>query len=178
MQTNPLFGARAYLSGPIENDSTHYNWRTEPTKVLVERFGINLFDPFADPKQQWVPDLLKAREEKDYETIKKIAKSFVKKDLAMVDRADITIAYLPYGVPTTGTHHEIINSTNAKKPTLLVSNMNDIAYIPLWYYGFIPTEFMFPNWESLYNYLDSVNKREHKREHKSNDRWSFIYGDI
>lgn len=174
MKINPLKDARCYLSGPIENDSPTHNWRTEPTKVLVERFGINLFDPFADPKQQWVPSITKAREERDYGTMTKIAKSFVKKDLAMVDRADIIIAYLPYGVPTTGTHHEIINSTNAKKPTLLVSNMNDIAYIPLWYFGFIPTEFMFPNWESLYDYLDSVNKREHR----NNNRWSFIYGDI
>ena len=174
MKKNPLADARLYLSGPIEYDDTTKNWRTEPSKVLIDRFGINLFDPFADPKQKFFPVLEQARKDRDYETMKKIAKSFVRKDLAMVDRADMTIAYLPYGVPTTGTHHEIINSNNAKKPTLLVSNMNDIAYIPLWYYGFIPTEFMFPNWEALYVYLESVNNGEHRE----NNRWSFIYGDI
>lgn len=161
-------------SGPIENDLTHHNWREEPKKVLTERFGVNLFDPFVDPKQQWVPTLKDAREKCDYETMTKIAKDFVRKDLAMVDRSDILVSYLPKGVPTTGTHHEIINSNNSKKPTLLVSNMNDIAHIPLWYYGFIPTEFMFPNWEALYVYLEAVNKGEHRE----NNRWSFIYGDI
>lgn len=171
---NPLQDTRCYLSGPIQHDDTTTNWREQPIKILTERFGINLFDPFSDPKQKFVPILEQARKDKDHEIIKKIAKSFVRKDLAMVDRADMTIAYLPYGIPTTGTHHEIINSNNAKKPTLLVSNMNDITYIPIWYFGFIPTEFMFPNWESLYDYLDSVNNGEHKE----NNRWSFIYGDI
>lgn len=170
---NFLSDKRAYLSGPIEFGSEH-NWRTEPVEILTKKFGINLFDPFADPKQQWVPVLNKARKERDYETITKIAKTFVRKDLAMVDRADMVIAYLPHGTPTTGTHHEIINSNNAKKPTLLVTNLDDIAYIPLWYFGFIPSEFMFPNWDSLYEYLESVNRGEHR----SNDRWSFIYGDI
>lgn len=170
---NILKDKRAYLSGPIEFGS-NFNWRTEPTRVLTERFGINLFDPFADPKQQWVPTLAKAREQKDYVTMNKIAKIFVRKDLAMVDRADMLIAYLPHKVPTTGTHHEIINSNNAKKPTLLVTDCNDIGYIPLWYFGFIPPEFMFPNWNSLYSYLESVDEEKHRE----NNRWSFIYGDI
>jgi hypothetical protein len=132
-----------------------------------------MFDPFSDPKQQWLPVLKECRDKKDYDTMSKIAKVFVRKDLAMVDRADLLIAYLPYKVPTTGTHHEIINSNNAKKPTLLVTD-DDISYIPLWYYGFIPTEFMFKSWTALYEYLESVNRGEQKH----NDRWSFIYGDI
>lgn len=169
-----LNGKRAYLSGAIEYDSTSHNWRTEPTRVLTERFGINLFDPFADPKQQWLPVLKEARDRQDYQTMAKIAKVFVRKDLSMVDRADLVIAYLPYKVPTTGTHHEIINSNNAKKPTLLVSDSGNISSLPLWYFGFIPSEFMFPNWDALYDYLESVDQGNHR----DNNRWSFIYGDI
>jgi len=169
-----LSGKRAYLSGAIEHDSTNYNWRIEPTKILTERFGINLFDPFADTKQQWLPALKEARLQSDHQTMAKIAKTFVRKDLAMVDRADMLIAYLPYKVASTGTHHEIINSNNAKKPTLLVSDSGDISYLPIWYFGFIPTEFMFPNWDALYKYLESVESGEHR----GNNRWSFIYGDI
>lgn len=171
---NPLENARCYLSGPIEYDSSGHNWRTEPTKVLTERFKINLFDPFADPKQQWVSSINQARVDKNFDLIVKIAKSFVRKDLAMVDRADMLIAFLPHKVPTTGTHHEIINSNNSKKPTLLVTDCNDISHIPLWYFGFIPPEFMFPNWETLYDYLESINQGKHR----DNNRWSFIYGDI
>ena len=169
-----LSGKRTYLSGPIENDSPSHNWRTEPTKVLTERFGVNLFDPFADPKQQWLPVLKDARDQRDYQTMARIAKTFVRKDLSMVDRADFIVAYLPHKVPTTGTHHEIINSNNEKKPTLLVTDSGDISYLPLWYFGFIPPEFMFPTWDALYEYLTSVNRGEQR----DNNRWSFIYGDI
>jgi nucleoside 2-deoxyribosyltransferase len=82
-----------------------------------------------------VPALKKAQSEKDTDTIAKIAKSFVRKDLCLVDRADFLIAYLPNKIPTTGTNHEIINSNNAKKPTLLVTDTGDITNIPLWYFG-------------------------------------------
>jgi len=167
-----LQNQRVYLSGPIQHDVTE-DWRNLPRKVLVEEFGINLFDPFSDPKQQWVPILKDAQKNGDLETIVRISKSFVRKDLCMVDRADFVIAYLPYKVPTTGTTHEIINSNNAKKPTLLVTDSN-VTQIPLWYFGFIPTEFMFAGWESLFSYLREVDEGKHRQ----NNRWSYIYGEI
>lgn len=177
-----LLGKRVYLSGPIQNDTSSVNWREEPKRVLTERFGVDLFDPFCDPKQQWTPTLLKAQEDRNYESMKTIARSFVRKDLAMVDRADIVIAYLPYDMslptphitPTTGTVHEIINSNNAKKPTLLVTNHTDKAYLPLWYYGFIPHECMFAGWDALYDYLAEVDVGLHRGD----DRWSYVYGDL
>lgn len=171
---NYLKGKRCYLSGPIQNDDSQINWRTEPIKKIKNYFEMEVFDPFSDPKQQWVPVLKKAYEEKDYETLARIAKAFVKKDLSQLDRADLVIAYLPHKVLTTGTHHEIINSNNAKKPTLLVTNTNDIGDIPWWYFGCIKKEFFFPNWDALYVYLEEVNQDKHH----DNNRWSYIYGDI
>ncbi len=166
-----LAGRRCYLSGPIENDAAGHNWRTEPKKILTDRFKIEMFDPFADPKQVFADDLYQARDNRDYDKIVKIAKGFVRKDLAMVDRADFLIAHLPYKVPTCGTHHEIINSNNAKKPTLLICPQGK-EFVPLWYYGFIPHEFMFGCWEDLYNYLEEVEDYKHV----NNNRWHFIYG--
>lgn len=170
-KTTVLAGKRLYLSGPIENDATDHNWRTEPKKVLIDEFKIDLFDPFDDPKQIWVKPLVEARQSRDYETMARIAKMFVRKDLAMVDRADFVIGYLPHKVPTTGSHHELINSSNAKKPTLLICPQGK-HLIPAWYYGFIPHEVMFSCWDDLYNYLREVNDGKHK----DNNRWSFIYG--
>lgn len=169
---NYLGNARVYLSGPIESDKSKINWRTEPIKELINKFKLNVFDPFQDPKQQWAPILNKAKKEKNYKKVKKIAKSFVKKDLCMVDRSDFLIAYIPYGVCTTGTVHEIINSVNSKKPTLLVTNKNSISYLPSWYFGFIDVKFMFSGWGNLYKYLKEVNDGKHKKE----DKWSFVYG--
>lgn len=166
-----LAGKRAYLGGPIQFDSGS-DWREEPKKVLTTKFGIDLFDPLADPKQQWVPVLQKAQEDRDYDTIIRISHQFVSKDLGRVDRSDFIISYLPYKVPTTGTVHEIINSNNAKKPTLLVTNSEDIAYIPLWYFGFIPPEFMFAGWAALFDYLQEVDEGKHTH----NKRWNYTYG--
>ena len=169
-----LDNKKVYLSGPIQYDTSNINWRIEPVKILKEKFKLDVFDPFSDPKQQWLPILKEAKEKRDYKTIATIAKDFVRKDLAVVDRSDFIIAYVPAKVPTIGTVHEIINSNNSKKPTLLVSNTNDIIDIPVWYYGFISLEFMFPNWESLYSYLEEVNDKKHI----NNDRWKFICNQI
>lgn len=167
-----LKNKRCYLSGPIENDETPQdNWRTEPKKVLVEEFEIDLFDPFDDPKQQWVNPLIEARSKKDYNMMSEIANKFVRKDLCMVDRSDFIIAQLPYKLATTGTHHEIINSVNAKKPTILVCPQGK-EFVPLWYYGFIPHEMMFGSWNELYAYLRQVNEGLHKDE----KRWAYVYG--
>lgn len=171
VKNNPLRGVRCYLSGPIEFEGENaINWREEPKEILQKRFGIDVFDPFADPKQQWAPALREARAKCDYDTMASIAKDFVRKDLKKVDRADFLIAYLPKGLATTGTHHEIINSVNMKDPTLLVCPQGK-QHVPLWYYGFIPHEVMFGSWEDLYGYLDEVDAGKHTH----NKRWDFIY---
>jgi hypothetical protein len=165
-----LEGKRCYLSGPIEFDSTNRNWRTAPTEVLTKKFKLNLYDPFSDPLQQWRQPIKDAQEKKDYDVLAKIAKSFVRKDLSMCDRADFLVAYLPYKVSTFGTTHEIIQSNNAKKPVLLVSDGGK-EKIPVWFYGFIPVDFMFDNWGCLYSYLREVNSGQHK----GNNRWWYTY---
>jgi hypothetical protein len=162
---------RCYLSGAIEY-SQEDNWRNLPKQILKDRFNVNVFDPFEDPKQQWSPLLKKAKEDKNYDAIIKITHDFVRKDLSMVDHSHFLIAYLPHKVPTTGTVHEIINSNNAKKPTLLVTDSNDITNIPLWYWGFISPEFMFPNWDALFKYLKEVDDGFHQ----TNRRWNLVHG--
>ncbi len=167
---NFLKNSKCYLSGAIEHDNSDLNWRTDPVKHLTELFGIDIFDPFADPKQQWVPHLKKAREECNYEEMARIADSFVHKDLGTLDRSDFLIAYLPKNIPTVGTHHEIISANHLKRPTLLVCPEGK-NHVPLWYYGFIPHEFMFGGWEELYDYLREVDDGKHK----NNKRWRFVY---
>jgi len=166
-----LKGKRCYLAGPIEADVTTHNWRTDPKRVLKEEFEIDLFDPHEDPKEQWVPHIVTCREAKDYDGMTRIARDFVRKDLSVVDRSDFIIACLPYRVPTTGTVHEIVNSSNAKKPTMIVCPEGK-EKVPIWYYGFIDHNFMFGSWEDLYTYLREVNDGKHRDER----RWSYVYG--
>ena len=162
---------KIYLSGPIEYDNPGHNWRDTPKQVMAEEFKLNVFDPFADPKQQFAESLRESLDEENWNAAGKIAHDFVRKDLAIVDRADFIVAYLPKGVPTTGTHHEIIWANNAKKPTLLVCPQGK-KHHPAWYFGFIDPDFMFGSWVDLYDYLREVDRGEHK----DNDRWCYMYG--
>ena len=165
-----LVDARCYLGGPIEHGDGP-NWRPDIEKQLVEEFKINLFDPFDDPKQEWSPILRQARIDKDFETMRKIARNFVHKDLLIVDRSDFTISYVPYSVPSVGTHHEIIESNERKKACLIVCPQGK-EFIPFWYFGFIKDKYMFGSWEDLYAYLKEVNEGKHVDD----DRWAFVYG--
>lgn len=153
---NFLNGKNCYLSGPIQYAVEEF-WRSEPIHILTERFGINVFDPFADEKHKWTEEIASAKESKDIDKLCNISKQFVRKDLGMVDRSDFLIAYLPVGVQTVGTIHEITTSNDSKKPTLLVVNSGNICDIPLWFFGFIPKRYMFDGWLSLYSYLQKVN---------------------
>jgi nucleoside 2-deoxyribosyltransferase len=162
---------RVYLSGAIEFGDKGHNWRTEPIKAMTNDFGMNVFDPFSDPKQQWTEDLDAARSNKDYLKIRKIAKNFVRKDLCMVDRSDFLVAYMPYKVPTTGTVHEIVVSNEAKKPTLIVCPQGK-ENAPIWLWGVLPENYFFGSWDDLYKYLVEVDAGLHTED----DRWHFCCG--
>jgi hypothetical protein len=194
-----LKNSRCYLSGPIEQDLATNNWREEPTKILTERFSVDLFDPFTDSKQIKTADIKKARTERDMETLRRIGQGFVRKDLAEVDRADFIIARMafedvfyvsdvlrllehPYDssieiqphrrqIPTTGTIHEIINSDLYHKPTLIVCEEGK-EFLPVWLIGFVPLRYLFSSWQECYNYLEEVDNGVHTQD----DRWSYTYG--
>lgn len=169
---NYLENKRVYLSGAIENSDSGTNWRIEPKKILQNEFGLDIFDPYEDPKQQFVPALKEARKKRDIEEIRRVAKDFVKKDLILVERADFLIANIISHIPTTGTTDEILFAARtSRKPTLLVCE-EGIEHIPFWFFGCIKLEFMFNSWDELYSYLRDVNLGKYKE----NDRWSFVYG--
>lgn len=165
-----LKGTISYLAGPIEYDVDH-DWRTDPKKVLIEEFGINLHDPNADDKQKMTSPMQDALDREDYETVRSIAKKFVKKDLKVVEKSDFIVAYIPKKVPTVGTVHEIVFSDWIKKPTLLICPQGK-KMAGKWYFGIIDPNCIFGSWEDLYTYLREVDRGEHK----DNDRWSYVYG--
>lgn len=171
---NYLKNRMVYLAGPIQFDENHKNWRTKITEKLEKKFKLNVFDPFEDPKQQWMKKYQEYKNKKEYEKIQNSAKKCIDKDLTVIDRSDFLIAYLPHKVATVGTVHEIIHANKNKKPTLLVTDQNNIGEIPFWYFGIVPLEFMFPNWDQLFLYLKKVKKDEGEL-HK---RWNYIHNKI
>lgn len=160
---------QVYLSGPIQY-ATEQAWNHDIKQYLKDTLGLSVLDPATDPKQQWKKELEIAQQNKDFETMRKIARSFVREDLGRVDRADFIIANLPYKVATTGTIEEIIRSNDSKKPTLLVCDKGR-EWIPMWFYGYIPLRYMFDNRIQLLTYLHEVDNGKHIDD----DRWHFIY---
>jgi len=157
---NILVGKRVYLSQPLEF-ADDYSWRTEVKNRLKSEFGLKVFDPSDDPKQGVIEEIYKLRQAEDYDKLSKLAWSFVRKDLGICDRADMIIAYVPKDVKTTGVVHEIVNSNNAKKLTLLVEGTCK-SKVPLWYFGFIDHNHIFGKWEELFKYLQEVNEGKHQ----------------
>lgn len=172
----PLVGKRVYLSGPIEYDNSNVNWRPEVKETLKSRFGLNIFDPFDDPKQSKATELNFCKDNGDFDKVAEIASDFVSKDLIEVDKADMLVASLPHGVPTVGTIHEIVNAVNRKIPTLVVCTKGK-KYMSSWLFGVLKNKhrhYLHGSWESLYNYLDEVNDRKHTEDR----RWRYVYGAI
>ncbi len=166
--SNLLQNRKCYLGGPIEY-ATSGDWRTPVKNVLTKRFGLRVFDPFEDPKQAQFKDIKEFKEQGRYDELSDLCWKFVHLDLGVVDRSDFIIQHLPYKVPTTGTVHEIINSNNNKKPTILVCPDGGKQGIASWFFGFVPHQYMFGSWEDMYNYLGDVNLGL-----VNDDRWFFV----
>jgi len=169
MSEHYLRGRRTYLGGPIEHQDGR-DWRTEVKTKLVEDFGLKVFDPHEDPKQALRERIAYCKEHELWDELEKVVHEFVHVDLTIVDRADFIIQHIPYKVPTTGTVHEIINSNDRKKPTLLVCPQGKNK-LPDWYFGFINHKHMFGSWDELYAYLGEVDRGDHKTD----KRWFFVY---
>lgn len=164
-----LANKRLYLSSPIEY-CKDASWRPWVKEVLANEFKLRVLDPNDDPKQKEAVKLPPLKEQGNYGEVRRIVKNFVRMDLSIVDRADIFIAYVPHKVPTTGCVHEIVNSNNAKKPTLLVEGQSKNR-LASWYFGFIPDHFMFGKWEELFDFLRDVNAGKYEQD----NRWWFLY---
>ena len=164
-----LEGVRCYLSQPIEH-STGMNWKSDVIKYLTDEFGINVFDPQADEKQKRAELLEAAMETGDFDEAERVATSFVKKDLAEIDRTDFLIAYNPHKVCTTGVPCEVHHAVQLKKPVQIVCPQGKKS-AARWYFGYIRHRYIYGAWSDLYAYLKEVDEGKHMDNH----RWWYVY---
>ncbi len=130
----------------------------EPEKVIA--LGINE----VENREQLFND-------HNFKEIRRQMKIIVRKDLRSVDISDFIIAYLPKGVRTTGTIHEIIQCDAQRKPTLIICP-DGIQHIPAWLFGIIPLRYMFGSINDLFQYLYSIDQSDLCKI--EDDRWQFI----
>jgi hypothetical protein len=166
---NYLANRRMYLGSPIEH-SNQDDWRNLVKTNLRKKFNLKIFDPSEDKKQVNREKIIYLKENGLWQELSEIVFDFVRADLSIIDHSDFIIQHLPYKVPTTGTHHEIISAYNNKKVVLLVCPQGKDK-IPDWYFGFIKHQYMFGSWEKCYEYLEKVDNGKHFND----DRWYFVY---
>ncbi len=87
-----LKNAKCYLSGAIDADMSGKNWRPAVIETLSSRFGVNVFDPFSDPKQMKGKEMAEAKAAGNFDKVREIVLGFVAKDLSEIDRTDMLIA--------------------------------------------------------------------------------------
>jgi len=186
-----LEGTITYLCGPIDNvDDDGVAWRRSIAPILNERYGMKVLDPTDKPfkthnlKYEEIGDEKLAsntlRVNGDYAELAEKFKGIVRADLRCVDLSDVLIGYIPEGVQMCGTIHEIVVSTDSKKPTLLVveGGRKNLSH---WLWGVIPSEpheenrsgWIFDSWDALFEYLDNVDNALAVPEPKSS-RWVML----
>lgn len=161
---NRLNGMRVYLAGPIDHASDDgVGWRNTFKKFLKKR-GANALDPcdkpisyssykeIGDEKQKMMELKKTGRFFELSEQMREIAHV----DLRMTDVSDCVIVYINPAIPMFGTIHELINSLQQRKPTLVVVEGGK-HNAPNWLFGIMDYNFMFDSFDDLKTFLTLVD---------------------
>jgi len=159
-----LTNHRCYLAGPIDNaNDDGVGWRQLATPYLLER-GIQILDPTDKPVSQCrfneigdEKDMIKKMIKLErWDELRDIAKEIVLIDLRMVEVADFLIAYIDPDMHICGTYDEIFEALRHRKPTLIV-HKGGKARMSMWLRGKLNHNFVFDNFEDLFNYIDALH---------------------
>jgi len=162
---NRLKGLRVYLAGPIDKAKDDgVGWRAK-LKPFLKRRGMLPLDPCDKPISYTSYGEIGEEKEKMME-LKKMGRFFELSeqmraichvDLRMTDVSDCVIVYLDPKVSMFGTIHELINSLQQRKPTLVVvEGGKDKA--PNWLFGIMDFNFMFDSFEELRQFMILVDE--------------------
>ncbi len=162
---NRLGNLRCYLAGPIDHAKDDgVGWRKDMTAWLQER-NVKVLDPCDKPikdvrYKEIEGEKIQMFELKNtgrYFELTQRMKEIVHMDLRMVDVSDFVIVYLDMDARPFGTIHELINSLNQRKPTLVVVEGGRRANASNWLFGIMDYNFIFDNFEDLQVFLDQID---------------------
>lgn len=162
---NKLNGLRCYLAGPIDHaNDDGKGWRIKVQKWL-EKKGVFVFNPCDKPisYQQYKEideektKMMALKESGRFFELTQRMKEIVHVDLRMVDVSDMVIVYIDPKTPMFGTIHELINSLQQRKPTLVVVEGGKTK-APNWLFGLMDFNFMFDSFDNLYQFLKHIDE--------------------
>ncbi len=132
-----LQSSKCYLSGAIDNDHTGVNWRPTVILELTTCFGIDVFDPFSDPKQNKGDAIKQAKDDRDKQRVQQLISGFVRKDLGVIDRSDFIISrigfqdvYLPEDINNFEITYEYFDEDDGGTVASIASSKPRRAQIP------------------------------------------------
>lgn len=164
MAQNLLSKEKIYLAGPIQYVSDPYTWREYITQELakIDVICLNPLKPLfvnqtLDSKEEHA--YLKQRlENGDFSTVKNHMKKVLRRDLAAVDKSLAVIFKFEEGIVSAGTMHELVVSSQLRKPLLIISEKPQT--LPLWIFALISTDYLFKSEKEVVTYLNKVNNGE------------------
>ena len=162
---NKLNGLRCYLAGPIDHaDDDGKGWREDAEKWFAKKKAY-VFNPCNKPVSYQAykeideekTKMMSLKSSGRYFELTKRMKEIVHVDLRMVDVSDFVVVYLNPSIGMFGTIHELINSLNQRKPTLVVIEGGK-EKAPNWLFGIMDFNFMFDSFDELYEFLTHIDE--------------------
>lgn len=174
---NKLKNTIIYTCGPIDRVSykNAMDWRTDITQFLNELGVAQVINPLTElfesdgvsESEQAVEHRRNLLRECNYDELAKEMRKISNRDLHLIDLSHVIIVYYDMAVHMAGTIHELVLATQQKKPILIVCPQGK-NNIPAWWFGRIPHQFFFNNFDELKEYLRRVNSGE---ETETYGRW-------
>ncbi len=137
---------RIYLSSPYEHDRADTYWKESIGRFLFTRDSrILTIDPCPDAcSETSIIDEMKANE--DWLDLYSFCANIVEGDLAMLNRCEGMIVYLPCAAKTFGTTHEIVHALQNQIPVVLVMP-EGVDKVSHWLWGILGPSRIFDNLE-------------------------------
>lgn len=156
---------RVYLSSPYEHDRANTYWKESIARFMFTKGDVVTVDPCPDTCNETpIIDQMMAGE--DWLGVYSFCSNIVEGDLAMLNRCEGMIAYLPYDAKTFGTTHEIIHALQNQIPVVMVMP-EGIDKVSHWLWGILGPNRIFDNLEEAATAL--VKRMQVARGEKLND---------
>lgn len=157
---------RVYLSSPYENERAETSWKAWITGMMQRIDSrVETIDPCPDACDE-KPTIDQMKASGDWLGMYSFCSNIVEGDLAMLNRCEGMIAYLPYNARTFGTTHEIIHALQNQIPVVMVMP-EGIDKVSHWLWGILGPNRIFDNLEDAARTL--VGRIQVARGEKLND---------
>lgn len=170
-----LQGKIVYCSGPMEKAADGgIGWRRK-IKPRLQAMGIGVIDPTDKPGEKHVDETNlrnmanNAKNNGDYDTVKKMYKQIVHEDLRYTDLASFLIVNIDMDQHLCGTLDEVFMAANQQKPVIVVCEKG-MCHIPNWLYGRLSHELFFTSFDKMFEYLERLDDGDEP----DLDKWVFI----